>query len=124
MTRKQAERIMQMDVVELPSAPLTFRFEGHTDGILVRGRGRTANEALHKLVDNNYKRVCALVAQQQKYRCGNVALGGEFGCGLIRPLQFHHIVPRSKGRVDTELSLVGLCRECHAEKHGEKKRRV
>lgn len=110
MTRKQAERIMQMPVTELSSADGAFRFEARADGILVRGRGSTQKKALEKLVDNNYKRVCAIVAQSQRYRCAN--------CSTMVPLQFHHVEHRSKGRVDTVENLVGLCQAHHARMHG------
>jgi len=34
-------------------------------------------------------------------------------CNRLRPLQAHHMIPRSLGRIDELQNLISLCAECH-----------
>lgn len=65
--------------------------------------------ALDKLVRSHWRWVTITVAQRQNYRCAY--------CGLIKPLDFHHVTPRSKGRNDRPDNIVGVCRSCHERRH-------
>ena len=38
-----------------------------------------------------------------------------FECGTIGPVEFHHVVPKSKGGTQT----IPLCLPCHSKVHGE-----
>jgi 5-methylcytosine-specific restriction endonuclease McrA len=118
MTRRQAERIMQMPVVELPSEDGVFRFEARSqiEDVMVRGRGATEKEALKKLVDNNYKRVSGIVMlERARGRCEE--------CGKLTGLHAHHIKHRSSGRVDSTLSIRALCPPCHDQAHRQREER-
>tara|TARA_Y100001938_G_scaffold131676_1_gene189066 strand:- start:1137 stop:1589 length:453 start_codon:yes stop_codon:yes gene_type:complete len=39
-----------------------------------------------------------------------------FECGTIENIQYHHVVPKSKGGKNT----IPLCQSCHSKVHGEK----
>ena len=120
MTKRQAERIMQLEVVQRPSGPSSPDcFEAYDGGarkgigFIVSGSGRTESEALANLVQANYRRVCEELAKEQQHRCAN--------CAKRAPLSFHHKLHRSKGRIDTKENLEGLCLECHNIEHGLRK---
>jgi len=112
MTRKQAERITGLSIREVPSDPRQHAYIGvNGDGVaLVAGRGWSPGEALKKLVDNNYADLRKRLAIKQKHKC--------WECGKFGPLEFHHIIHRSKGRVDSEENLIGLCPPCDRRAHG------
>lgn len=125
MTKKQAERIMQLEVVQMKARsgkpgpfPEPFWFESYDKkkkglGFIVSGSGQTESEALENLVKANYRRVCEELAEEQGHRCAN--------CAKFAPLSFHHIQHRSKGRLDTKENIEGLCIDCHNIEHGLRK---
>lgn len=39
-------------------------------------------------------------------------------CGSTSNLQYHHLIPRSRGGSDDETNLITLCGDCHAKAHG------
>jgi 5-methylcytosine-specific restriction endonuclease McrA len=75
---------------------------GYENGAVVaKGTGVRLHHALEALLRDNWARVCRIVAQRQRWRCQS--------CGNVRRLEFHHCVPRSKGRDDRPENVVGLC---------------
>lgn len=68
--------------------------------------------ALERLCDGVYRIHCNMVGAAQSYRCAD--------CGRCRPLDPHHKIKRSKGRVDTCENLVMVCRICHDRREGIK----
>ena len=52
------------------------------------------------------------VYKAQKFLCAD--------CQKALPLEPHHILPVSIGGQTIRENLVGLCRVCHATRHGEK----
>jgi hypothetical protein len=112
MTRKQAEKITGLSIRAVPAPPCEFAFIGvNGDGVaLVAGRDRSPGDALKKLVENNYAELRYRLDVKQKHKCGE--------CGKFGTLQFHHLQHRSKGRIDSEENVVGLCQTCHGIAHG------
>lgn len=74
--------------------------------------GKTPGGALKDLVEKNYQRVSRLVFQRARWRCEE--------CRLLKPLQAHHKVFRSQGRLDTEENLRALCAACHDKIHNRR----
>ena len=70
---------------------------------------RDVKDATRLLVEDLYREECGKVFQAQGWKCAR--------CGRFRPLQGHHKVHRSKGRVDKG-NLEGLCAACHGKEHG------
>jgi hypothetical protein len=62
---------------------------------------RSAREAERNFLSANWDRVRKLVAERQKHACAV--------CGRVAPLEFHHVVPRSKGRNDRPENIIGVC---------------
>ena len=81
------------------------------DGTLVKAMRspKGVKVALGLLVEDLYKTECQKVFEAQGWKCAR--------CGQFRPLQGHHKVHRSKGRVDKS-NLEGLCAACHGHEHG------
>ena len=107
MTSKRAERIMSMEVRRIPSDLRQYVYGAFNGGPepIVRASGLTPAEALKRLVCANYERVGDIVFNEQRWRCA--------ACYRLSPLQRHHIIPRSKGRVDKRENLVALDHGCH-----------
>jgi hypothetical protein len=57
----------------------------------------------------DWEQIRARVLDRDGHRCGN--------CGSTRNLHVHHIVPLSKGGVNSESNLRTLCKDCHALLH-------
>ena len=70
---------------------------------------RDVKDATRLLVEDLYREECGKVFQAQGWKCAR--------CGYFRPLQGHHKVHRSKGRIDRG-NLEGLCAVCHGKEHG------
>lgn len=109
MTKEATERITGLEAHIAVSAHGVHAIGLLPDGSFVLGFGATEDEAYEDLVTNNLSRVCDLVAKRQNYRCAD--------CGMIRPLQFHHIKHRSEERDDRPQNIVGLCQYHHRKRH-------
>ena len=57
------------------------------------------------LTSDDYKALQQACFRLDKWRCRV--------CGKIRPLQLHHMQPRSKGRLDTVDNCISLCPHDH-----------
>lgn len=112
MTFRNAEKITGLSIQPAPQQDGYLAYVGFDgEGIAVAaGRGLTSCEALRRLVENNYAELCRRVWTKQEGKC--------WECGRFRPLSFHHVVHRSKGRIDSEDNLRGLCQPCHGREHG------
>ena len=113
MTRKRAERIVaaEVHVGQMGnggpwecwiSTPEIF-------GTGLYGFGKTEHEALGNVAETFYKKECLRVFESQGWKCCS--------CGELRPLQGHHKVHRSHGRVDRD-NIEGRCAKCHGQEHG------
>jgi hypothetical protein len=122
MTKRNAEKITGLEVRIRQTATGKFGYAlVDADGYEIAatlGRSADDHEALKRLVDVNYQKVALLICQRQRYRCGDVSIGGSRGCGRLKPLQVHHIQHRSKGRSDDPSGLIALCQLCHSSEHG------
>lgn len=43
-------------------------------------------------------------------------------CGECEQLQVHHLIPFAEGGTDSVTNLVTLCRDCHDERHHQRRR--
>lgn len=106
MTARTASRITGLEIRRIESesryAYAAFR---EPDVLVSSASGGTPGEALHRLVEDLYRAVSYQVFTEQKWRCGY--------CFTIKPLQIHHLLPRSKGRCDLRHNLIGCCQDCH-----------
>jgi hypothetical protein len=111
ITLKKAERII--------SYPITMERNQETkewtavcdwEAGVVKATGVNVKVVLQELIDITYKLRCAEVRRLANYRCSNCGKGG--------PLQIHHIVFRSHGRVDKIENLSARCIDCHRIAHG------
>lgn len=62
----------------------------------------------------NLRRVNNLVMEKQEWKCAE--------CGLLKPLQGHHVIFRSRwrrsmGPLDCVDNIRGLCAGCHTDEH-------
>lgn len=107
MTAKTASRITGLEIrrieSELRYAYGAFR---EPDVLVASASGGTPAEALHRLVEDLYRATSWQVFTEQGWRC--------LFCGRIKPLQTHHLTPRSKGRCDLRWNLAGVDATCHA----------
>lgn len=58
-----------------------------------------------KLSGRAFQRLQEIVFASDHYRC-RVCLG-------VKPLQMHHVIRKSKQRLDTESNCLSLCADCH-----------
>ncbi len=114
MTKRTAESIMKMTVT-ITEESRGFKAEASDKkhGARCNSWAPTKAQALSDLVFANYRRICWMVATQQRHRCAS--------CRRQIPLQFHHKIHRARGqRLDTEENIEGLCVRCHGAEHGQK----
>lgn len=123
MTIEQAQRIMGPEVavrfwyngpslsaVAINKESLEIEGSGISD-LSTRSDRSARSVALKNLVASVYFHRSRKMFKHQKFRCAD--------CGLLKPLQIHHIVHRSKGRDDREKNLTGICSACHQKEHGQ-----
>ena len=82
-------------------------------GVRFEATSSSLKNAVKRILADHWRWVQSVVAERQGYKCNR--------CGMIRPLQFHHIVARSKGRRDSPDNIEGLCHECHRREHSTPK---
>lgn len=83
------------------------------DGVVVSWSGYVVEKrAIQELVEEVYRDNSEIVRRRQKFLC--------LLCNRLKPLEIdHHPVSRARGQRDDRLAnLRGLCRACHAPKHG------
>ena len=73
--------------------------------VVLSASAATEKKALKLLLEEVYRRHSEIVMLRQGWKCSQ--------CGLIKGLQSHHIVARSKGRNDRISNLRGDCCSCH-----------
>ena len=112
MTAGKVERITGLSVSEGPPRSKGFCFVAtdESGSVVAEGIGRSEGEALHKLIDANYWRVCELVRTRAGWKCER--------CGRRVGLECHHIIHRSKGRRDEPSNILAICPDCHRQEHG------
>lgn len=81
------------------------------DAVIFSAAAKTLNAALDKLHALIYRHHCQTVFKQQRWKCAY--------CGktCINGLDPHHVVKRSKMRLDHISNLRGACRSCHDKQH-------
>jgi hypothetical protein len=109
VTARNAERITGLFIRQIPNGSRyktygIFQFE-FSDVPLYTAASHEPSEAISRLVEWAYRALRERVCAEQNYRC--------LHCNLIKPLQFDHIKPRAKGRVDDRLNGRGVCPSCH-----------
>lgn len=62
------------------------------------------------LAPAGYRQLQARVWRRDGWRC--------VSCRRRKPLQLHHVTPRSQGGPDTMDNAVALCHDCHAQQDG------
>ena len=113
MTKQNAERIMEAEVVQLDPAPhAKYRYQALSPrgDVWAESEGHKQSQVLSNLVSRNYARVSVMVKDWQTNLCAR--------CGEKKPLSVHHKVFRSHGRKDTAENLEALCSNCHNAAHG------
>lgn len=70
-----------------------------------------SQKALEGLAEHVYRLHIAEVFSAQEYRCVD--------CGERKELDPDHIIPRSRGRLDTRENIAGRCRSCHQKRHNK-----
>lgn len=110
MKIRQAERITGYEIWPDENQP-KYTFVA-CDGTVevARASGKTEKDALRALVEEVYRIHSETAMKRAGYRCER--------CGSRVPLQCHHVVFRSHGRVDSPGNLKVLCLRCHEKEHG------
>ena len=112
MTRRKAERIMQLSVwppERYRRWTANLKAIDEYGEVLCESEAELEVDALALLVERNYYRVRDLVFTRDKYRC--------VYCGSRSNLQAHHKRFRSHGREDVEGNLATCCPACHDAQH-------
>jgi ribosomal protein S14 len=112
MTIAQAEKICGYRIERLSKIRTEVpKFAAYDDdgAELLRVESKLGERvALKMLIEGLYQREGDYVFERQKWRC--------LDCGRHTALFRHHVIPRSRGRVDRG-NLVGLCWPCHEARH-------
>ena len=113
MTVRSAERITGMEIRLIPPASKVgsaVTYAAYDQGAEVIRRTESGHSAtLGAIVETLYRRTAQKVFERAKWRCEE--------CGRIRPIQAHHVIFRSHGRVDSMENLRALCKSCHENAH-------
>ena len=114
MTASRVSRITRLECRPLTSKPKSFRF-GLFDGmtLVVWAEHRREKMALALLLQNNWERVRLIALRRADFACER--------CGAFCGLHGHHMIHRSKERIDVESNIQVLCNKCHNEEHRVKK---
>jgi hypothetical protein len=110
MTVKQAESRSgyQIETLSDSAGPYVVAMDGDRPVKMLRAP-KGYPKALGELVEILYREECQRTFHKQGWRCAR--------CAGLKPLQGHHKIKRSKGRVDRD-NIEGLCAACHGKEHG------
>lgn len=114
MTRTKLERITQLTLVveENPDGTKYSLRDGSGVVVVSVSSRNRESDVLTELLKLNYWRVQRIVFERAGWKCEE--------CGRLKPLQFHHKIFRSHGRVDTPENGKALCGDCHDVPHGRR----